>query len=261
MGMLFFAFLGCPLSRQIESYVQLLRLLAAMLLIGCGGYLIVLPLLGPDMALIAFLLGVTPTATAAPLVTSLIGGNLAYVSTAVLGTNLAMAGVLPLILPLMTALPEGPGAWSMLISILGLVLVPAILAQLARRGHPRLLSTLAALQPVSFYLWLVVVFLGTASATHHLRNTSGAPLREVLQVTGVALGVCVLSFSCGRLVGGKRHWREAAQSLGQKNTMLTTWIALAYLSPAAVLGPVLYLIIQNLYNAYLIGRARPRRGR
>ncbi|MCB9248354.1 MAG: hypothetical protein H6613_07315 [Ignavibacteriales bacterium] len=45
-----------------------------------------------------------------------------------------------------------------------------------------------------------------------------------------------------------------AQSLGQKNNGFTLWIALTFISPLAVLGPVFYILSQNIYISWQLHR-------
>jgi BASS family bile acid:Na+ symporter len=64
--------------------------------------------------------------------------------------------------------------------------------------------------------------------------------------------LCVVNFSLGRFIGGKKYSFEAGQSLGQKNTIFSTWVALNFFHPLAALGPIFYILCHNLYNAYLL---------
>ena len=69
-------------------------------------------------------------------------------------------------------------------------------------------------------------------------------------IAAVSLVLCLLGFITGRIIGGKRLFLESSQSLGQKNTTLTIYLALTYASPAAALGPAFYVIWHNSWNAY-----------
>ncbi|MEG2248861.1 MAG: hypothetical protein RSB88_08120, partial [Akkermansia sp.] len=49
--------------------------------------------------------------------------------------------------------------------------------------------------------------------------------------------------------------RECSQSLGQKNTTLTIFLAMIYApSPIAALGPTFYVLWHNLWNAWQLHR-------
>ena len=70
-----------------------------------------------------------------------------------------------------------------------------------------------------------------------------------------ALIVCVLQFWIGRKVG--RRYGDAVsggQSLGQKNTLLAVWLALAYLNPIASIAPASYVAWQNIINSWQLMR-------
>ncbi|MEK7414548.1 MAG: hypothetical protein AAB263_14635, partial [Planctomycetota bacterium] len=43
--------------------------------------------------------------------------------------------------------------------------------------------------------------------------------------------------------------REASQSLGQKNTTLTIWMAATFANPIVALAPTFYVLWHNLVNA------------
>jgi BASS family bile acid:Na+ symporter len=67
-----------------------------------------------------------------------------------------------------------------------------------------------------------------------------------------------LQFFIGQRLGGSRYPQEAAQSLGQKNTMLTLWMALTFCGPVVALGPAFYVLWHNLWNAWQLGKFRNR---
>jgi BASS family bile acid:Na+ symporter len=58
------------------------------------------------------------------------------------------------------------------------------------------------------------------------------------------------------VLGGREYPREASQSLGQKNTTLTIYLALAYANPLVALGPTCYVIWHNLWNSWQLHRIR-----
>jgi BASS family bile acid:Na+ symporter len=55
---------------------------------------------GRDIALAAFFCGITPTAIAAPVIISFLGGRVDFVVAAFLLTNICIAALLPLLLPI-----------------------------------------------------------------------------------------------------------------------------------------------------------------
>jgi BASS family bile acid:Na+ symporter len=103
------------------------------------------------------------------------------------------------------------------------------------------------------------MFLITANASRFLRDHAETPHLVLAQLAGISLLICVANFALGRWIGGKEFGREASQSLGQKNTAFTIYLALAYASPVVALGPTCYVIWHNLWNSWqlhLAGRKR-----
>lgn len=84
----------------------------------------------------------------------------------------------------------------------------------------------------------------------------GEPWEKVPEMIVVALAAgvaCGLQFYLGRKIGGRCGDKIAgAQGLGQKNTVLAIWLALAYLDPVASVGPAAYIAWQNTINSLQI---------
>ncbi len=74
--------------------------------------------------------------------------------------------------------------------------------------------------------------------------------------------LCAIMFAIGKSIG-RRHGDAitAGQSLGQKNTTLSIYLALTYASPIAALGPTFYVLWHNLWNAWQLYRASERKRR
>ena len=68
-----------------------------------------------------------------------------------------------------------------------------------------------------------------------------------------------MSFSAGALLEKKRYRRESSQSLGQKNTTLTIYLALVYAGPLAAMGVISYVLWHNSYNALQLFRVDQRK--
>ena len=75
-----------------------------------------------------------------------------------------------------------------------------------------------------------------------------------ITIAAVSALSCAGSFAIGRLLGGSEFRREASQSLGQKNTSFTIYLALAHVSPLVALGPTFYVLWHNLWNAWNLHR-------
>jgi len=172
----------------------------------------------------------------------------------VLITNGLIALVLPLVLPfLLTSGPEQSGTrvW---FSTLTVIVIPLTLAQAIRYWLPRVARQIKRLKPLTFYLWLAGLYFASAKAGHFIRLNDHS-LVMLSMIALVALVLCALNFGVGRWLGQPSLVQETGQALGQKNTMLAIWVCLTFLSPTSALGPMFYIVFQNIYNAYLLARS------
>ncbi|MBI5771810.1 MAG: hypothetical protein HZA93_28825 [Verrucomicrobia bacterium] len=249
IGMLFFVFLQTRLSRDAlhRTHGWLLATNFALGFLAWGlGWL----LGGRDVALAAFFCGITPTAIAAPVIMSFLGGNVAYVVAAFLLSNLTIAASLPVVLPVVLGRPTPDSFLQVTNSIGGVVFAPFVVAWLVRRIHPAAAAWPKNLGNVTFGMWVAAIFLITANASEFLRHQTGLPRTVTLEIAAVSLLVCAASFALGRLLGGRDFPREASQSLGQKNTTFTIYLAMTYASPLVALGPTFYVLWHNLWNSW-----------
>lgn len=254
MAMLFIVFLQTRLSRASLSRRHLGLFAANVGLafaVWGAGWLIG----GRDIALAGFFCGITPTAIAAPVIISFLGGNVEWVVAAFLLTNVGIAALLPLLLPLVLGRAT-PEAFAQVLGSVGLVVfVPMGTAWLVRALHAAAAGWPRRLRNVSFGMWVTAMFLITANASAFVRAHGETPHRTLAQLAGISLLTCVASFGLGRLLGGREFPREASQALGQKNTTFTIYLALTYASPLVALGPTCYVIWHNLWNSWQLHRA------
>ncbi|HOX53718.1 MAG TPA: hypothetical protein PKY05_19725, partial [Fibrobacteria bacterium] len=181
--MLWSGFLSMPLSALAPERSHL-RLLAAWSIFPLAGWLLLRPL-GPQAAIAGFLVGATPTATAAPTITRLLGGKPGYVTVAFLGSNLlAMIGI-PLVLLWMGApLPDGAARFLLEnIAIVGLPL--AMAAACHRAGWAKRLSP--ATSKAIFPLWVAALCLASAKTVAFLSGSHNPPTVFVGIVVGTGL--------------------------------------------------------------------------
>ncbi|MCX6952863.1 MAG: hypothetical protein NTV51_11965 [Verrucomicrobia bacterium] len=253
MGMLFVVFLQTRLSRE-SLHRSHAWLLAANFVIGAAAWGAGWLIGGRDVALAAFFCGITPTATAAPVITSFLGGRVSYVVAAFMLSNLIIAALLPVMLPFVLGHPTPDAFGQIARSVGGLVFAPLLLAWLLRTLHPEAALWPKRLGNLTFAAWVTAIFLITANASEFLRHQSGLPRTIILEVALVSLAVCVVSFTVGRLIGGREFPAEASQSLGQKNTTFTIYLAMTYANPLVALGPTFYVLWHNLWNSWQLRR-------
>jgi BASS family bile acid:Na+ symporter len=216
-----------------------------------GGWLIG----GRDVALAAFFCGITPTAIAAPVIISFLRGRVEFVVAAFLLSNISIAALLPLLLPVVLGRATPEAFFHVSGSVALVVFVPMGIAWVVRTLHAPAVEWPRQLRNVSFGMWILTMFLITSNASDFLRRNADAPRTLLLQIAVASLLVCIASFTIGRLIGGREFPREASQALGQKNTTFTIYLALAYASPLVALGPTFYVIWHNLWNSWQLHRA------
>lgn len=254
MAMLFLVFLQTKLSRSAlhRSHLVLFVVNISVGLLAWGfGWLVG----GRDLALAAFFCGITPTAIAAPVIISFLRGRVDYVVASFLLTNVGIAALLPILLPLVLGRAT-PEAFAQVLGSVGLVVfVPMLSAWLVRALHAPAAAWPGKLRSVSFYMWVTTMFLITSNASHFLRERADTPGRVLAQIALTTLALCIANFAIGRRIGGREFAREASQSLGQKNTTFTIYLALAYAGPVVALGPTCYVIWHNLWNSWQLHRA------
>jgi len=257
--MLFLVFLQTTISRAALQRSHFV-LLAANIALGFGAWGLGWLIGGRDVALAAFFCGITPTAIAAPVIMGFLRGRVDYVVASFLLTNVVIAAILPLVLPVLLGQATQDG-FAQVLGTMGLVVfTPMFAAWGLRAVYPAAASWPGRLRNVSFGLWVTTLFLVTANASDFLRRQSGLSLVVLGQVVVVSFVVCVASFGLGRLIGGREFSREASQALGQKNTTFTIYLALTYASPLVALGPTCYVLWHNLWNSWQLHRmSRPSR--
>lgn len=252
--MLFITFLGIRTSRiKVEKKHYLLVM--ANLIIGVCAFLIPACFHLKDLAQAAFFAGITPTATAAPVITGFLGGNVEFVTTALLFDNALIGVSLPLILPEVT----GQGGWEIFIhiamNVFAILALPYIAAIFVRKLKPAALAWPIKLKNLSFSLWVAVLLLIVSNATHDIQTSPEISPGVLWQIAGVSLIICMINFVIGHMIGGLDRKRECSQALGQKNTTLTIILAMTYASPVAALGPTFYVLWHNLWNSIQMYRA------
>lgn len=195
-----------------------------------------------------------PTATAAPVITGMLGGSIPRLATFSVVSNLAVAVTAPMFFPLVNEGASGPGfaeSLGMIASKIGpLVIAPLILALLARRFTPRVHSFFAGHQSFSFYIWAVSLTLVVGTSVSFAMREPASLIPEMLMLAGAAGVVCLLQFYVGRKIGRRCGDKiVGAQGLGQKNTVLAIWMALSWLDPLASIAPAAYIAWQNTLNS------------
>ncbi|NND34208.1 MAG: hypothetical protein HKN76_16595 [Saprospiraceae bacterium] len=246
--MLFFAFLAIKFSFKIFS-VKHFIIVTANLLLPVLFYFLALPF-GKNLALTAFVISIPPTAAAAPVLAQFMRTDVAFVTAAVLITNPAIAFFIPTVLPWLMPVTTPILFLEVLIPVMTVVGVPLILSALIKKISISATQKILRFKIVAFYLFLFNVWLACGNATHFLRNEGSDSVALIPQVFLLTILICVLSFQLGQRMVKKEIALAGSLSLGRKNTMFGLWLALTFVNPVVALGPICYIIMQNIYNSY-----------
>lgn len=196
-----------------------------------------------------------PTATAAPVITSMLGGSISRVATYSLICNIFVALTGPVVLAAVGDHSEYTFIESLLLimsKVLPLLLLPIVCAVAVTRFAPRFHAVLVRSQSISFYLWAVALFIIVGSCVSFaITHWNADASYDMTALAFGALGVCLAQFKIGRAVGRRLGDTVAGgQGLAQKNTVLAVWLALVYMNPIASIGPASYIAWQNIVNSW-----------
>jgi BASS family bile acid:Na+ symporter len=252
MVMLFFAFLDLEVKPQMLRK-SVLWVLLANVAVAFIAYAVLLPF-DLTLALAGFMTAIAPSAIAAPVVISFIEGDVEFVVTSVMVTNIASAFIVPLALPSLLGTEIQISILEVLQPVLVVMFLPLIVAQLVHLLPANTQALIRRGKAYSFPIWLANLFLISANASDFLRNGNTDSISTLVMIALVSLVICMINFSVGALIGGRSHWQETGQSLGQKNLSFVIWVALAFINPLVAMGPMFYILYHHVYNSWMIYR-------
>lgn len=248
MFMLFFSFLQMDIKRSdltiSHFYILLLNLLIPIL-----GYYLLKPF-NLLLAQSVFITAIAPTAIASPAIVGLLKGRIEFTVFSILLTNFTVAFVLPFLLPFLLSDTSNISFYNVLVEVTTIFMIPFVLSLLIKNYVREISQLYTKLNNLVFYILVLNINLGTSKASFFIREEMSFSDIIIYKIALFSLILCILSFSLGRLVSPKNLKLEGGQSLGQKNNGFTLWIALTYISPLAVLGPVFYILSQNIYISW-----------
>lgn len=250
MLMLLFSFIDVKFSRESTGWSHV-RIPIFMAALATAAYFAVGKLTGNhDFAIMAFLIGMTPTANAAPVITGLLGRREDYATVSVVSTNLFTAFTLAPLVALVIGSSIEIDTISLAWKTLMLVGVPFALAMFFRRFSAPAAAFIRRWKRLSFYLWMVMLFTVCAQSSTYICKQENLSPFLLVEIFLLAAAMCAINFTAGYFLGEKRFRRECSQSLGQKNTMLMLWVGLAFFNPIVALGPTFYVVCHNLWNSW-----------
>lgn len=248
--MLFFAFLDIEFkSESFQKSVIWVLLANVVIAFACYAVIVQFDL---TLALSAFMTAIAPTAIAAPVIISFIGRRVEYVVASVVLTNIANAVIVPLALPSLLDASVQISVWDVLRPVMLVMFVPLILSRFVFLLPSNTQVFIRKGKAFSFPIWLLNLFIISANASNFLRDGNKDSIPTLVVIALISLVICVINFGLGALLGGRSHWQEASQSLGQKNLSFVIWIALTFINPLVAMGPTFYILYHHLYNSWSI---------
>ena len=230
-----------------------LVLLATQMILSAAVYLAILPL-SHTVAEGVFICVFIPTATAAPVITSMLGGSISFVATYSLLCNAFVAVVGPFILAQIGDATDISFLHSVALigsKVFPLLILPLLGALCLRYISPKIHGVITGHQQISFYLWAVSLFIIVGSCVSFtISHWQASESWNIVFLAMGALLVCLMQFYIGRRIGRRNGDAvSGGQSLGQKNTVLAVWMAMAYMNPIASIAPAAYIAWQNIVNS------------
>ena len=209
----------------------------------------------------AMLCFICPTAAAAGVITSKVGGSLPGIMTYTVLSDTLASLLIPLMIPMVHPAADMSflaAFWAIIKRVFSILVLPCVLAWLIRYLLPGVQRWLAKYVGWAFYVWSVGLVLALSLATGAL-VTSRIGLLLTLGIAVVSLVCCIFQFWLGRRVArgyGRVESVTAGQALGQKNTGFIIWLGFRYMTPVTSVAGGLYAIWHNLVNSYELYKSR-----
>lgn len=226
-----------------------------------ASYLLLAPV-NIDLAQGTMICFLCPTATAAPVITGMLGGSVPRLATFSIISNVSVAILAPMLFSIIgshgTEMSFIDGFLIIASKVGPLIIAPLALAFLLLATAPKVHHAIATRQSLSFYIWAVTLFIVVGRAVSFVLAEPADRIPEMIGLGVLSLAACLIQFAAGRIIGRACGDKIAgAQGLGQKNTVLAIWMALTYLNPISSVAPAAYIAWQNTINSLqLVSKTR-----
>jgi len=201
-----------------------------------------------------------PTATSAAVVTGMLGGSVASLTTYTLISNLMVAIVAPILFSLIGSQSDLVFMDSFLqicLKIGPLLVLPLLLAWGMQKFTPKIHRKLMSFHGLTFYIWALALMIVTGKTVSFIFKQENPDVGAELLIAFAGLLICCLQFLIGRKIGKKYNKTIAGgQGLMQKNTILAIWMAQSFLNPVSSIGPASYVLWQNTLNSWQLWKKR-----
>ncbi len=243
--------------------IRFSKLHIGLITIQLVGSVVVYLLIAPFNTIVAqgaMICVLAPTATSAPVITGMLKGNVASLAAYSLISNMSVAIVAPILFSIIGSYNDLPFFDSFIAisqKIMFLLFLPFILAMILQKIKPSIAKEITKRSKMSFYLWNCALAIVTGRTVNFIIDQGTGNYTTELLIAGCSLFLCLCQFFFGRKLG--RIYNDTiagGQGLGQKNTVLSIWMAQSYLNPLASIGPGTYVLWQNMINSYQVWRKR-----
>ncbi|MBK5721131.1 transporter [Dysgonomonas sp. Marseille-P4677] len=222
-------------------------------------YILLLPV-HPLIAQGAMVCIFAPTATSAPVITGMLGGNVASLTAYSLLSNMVVVIIAPIIFSFtgeINAESFSHSVWIVFQKVFLLLFLPFFGALVLQKYLPRVHYEIQKAKGLSFYLWSIALIIITGKTVQFILDQKSTSYIIEVSIALSALILCVSQFLIGRRIGSVyKDTVAGGQGLGQKNTILAIWMAQTYLNPISSIGPGAYVLWQNIVNSYQVWRNR-----
>lgn len=201
-----------------------------------------------------------PVASSVTVVASMLGANPVRTATYTIIGNLLVSVLAPVYISLISS-EEGGYAFGktfimIFFKIAVVIALPFFTVWIIQKYLPAINSNIANFKHISFYLWAYALFVTIGQTINFVVMRWSDNYRNVLWLGIIALLICILQFSFGRLTGKRYNDTIAGgQLLGQKNSAMGIWMLNTFLNPIASAGLAFYSIWQNIFNSWQIYRS------
>lgn len=249
--MIFLAATGIEF-RDLKPQQDHIKLLAVNILLGVIPFMVCKYLLHTSLetALTVFFIGITPSAAASSVIISLLNGKVGFGLTGFIFTNAGISLALLGLLPYTTGNFTANFCVDAALTIILLIVLPMSAAQLVRKLYPEIVRWVPRMKMISLSLWSLSLFILAARARQSFNDNPGGSGMQIIFCGLISLLFCAVNFYLGGKIASGNFKSECSQLLGQKNTVFSICLALAYVdNPITPLALTFYIVWHNIYNA------------
>ena len=253
---LFFTFVRLDYHQLRLTRWHLVMLLCAVGVTGAltGALLLFTPAHSDSRLIIEAIITITiaPCASAAPVITTKLGGSLAHSTTYTLLSALTATVCIPAIFPILEG-NHDVAFWTAFLYVLqrtaSVLLLPLVAGYLMQHLCPPFCRWICTHPNLSFYSWCVALSIVSGVTLRNILH-AGASAHLLTIIALLSLVTSIVLFGIGRGIG--YHYGEpicCGQAMFQKNAAMAIWVAVTYLNPAASIGAGCYILWQNIINS------------